>query len=104
MITWLIKSTNEFRLETMSDVEFFHKKLQDMAADGGFLLSSFSWAEKFVKEKGEVVDSYFSVKCTFVFNELKEPENPFTAVEFPRLESNPTIEECIENIDEEEDF
>ena len=82
MITWLIKSTNEFRVETMSDVEEFHQKLQDKAADGGFTLTSFSWAEKFVKEKGEVVDSYFSVKCTFQFNELKEPEKPFTDVDY----------------------
>ena len=57
MIKWLIKSQNEFRLETMSDVEEFHKEMQKKAADEGYTLSSFSWMEKEVKEKGEVVDT-----------------------------------------------
>lgn len=85
MIKWLIKSQNEYRLETMTDVEEFHKQLQKQAADEGYTLSSFSWAEKIVKEKGEVVDTYYQVKCAFVFNTLKEPENPFTKAEYPTV-------------------
>lgn len=105
MIKWLIKSTNEFRVETMSDVEEFHKNLQNMAADGGYTLTNFAWAEKFVKEKGEVVDSYFSVKCTFQFNELKDPENPFTDVDYKLVEGSQEFYDTIEEtVEEEEDF
>lgn len=82
MITWLIKSTNEFRVETMSDVEEFHQKLQDKAADGGFTLTSFSWSAKEKKQGGEVIDEWFIVKVTFVFNDAKEPEQPFNSVEY----------------------
>lgn len=85
MIKWLIKSQNEYRIETMSDVEEFHKQMQNEASDNGYTLSSFSWTEKEVKEKGEVVDSYYQVKVTFVFNVLKDPENPFNSVEYPIL-------------------
>ena len=87
MIKWLIKSQNEFRLETMSDVEEFHKELQKEAENGGYTLTNFSWAEKAIKEKGEIVENYFQVKATFVFNTLKEPENPFTKVEYYKIEN-----------------
>lgn len=85
MIKWLIKSQNEYRLETMTDVEEFHKELQKEAENGGYTLTNFSWAEKAVKEKGEIVETYFQVKATFVFNTLKDPENPFSKVEYPKL-------------------
>lgn len=104
MIKWLIKSTNEFRVETMSDVEEFHKDLQNMAEDGGYTLTSFSWNEKFVKEKGEVVDSYFSVKCTFSFNELKDPDKPFTDVDYKLVEGVKDLYDSIQESEEEEDF
>lgn len=83
MIHFLIKSTNEVRVETMSDVEGFHKELQKKANTEGYTLTNFSWAEKVVKEKGEVVDSYYQVKYTYAFNDLKDPDKPFCDVEFP---------------------
>lgn len=83
MIRWLVKSTNEYRLETMSDVEQFHQKMQQEAEDGGYTLSAFSWTKREKKEKGEIIDEWFVVKVTFVFNDSKEPENPFTKVEYP---------------------
>lgn len=91
MIKWLIKSQNEFRVETMSDVEAFHKDLQEKASNEGYTLSSFSWVEKEIKEKGEVVDTYYQVKCTFIFNAIKDPENPFTKVEYPIYEQTTSL-------------
>lgn len=83
-IHYLIKSQNEFRCEDMIGVEEFHKFLQEKAETEGYTLSAFSWSEKEIKEKGEVVDTYFQVKYTFIFNTLKAPENPFFAVEYPK--------------------
>lgn len=82
MIKWLIKSTNEFRLESMEDVEKFHKELQQEAAANGYTLSTFSWKEVEKKSKGEVIESWFIVKYTFVFNDSKAPENLFTHIEY----------------------
>lgn len=101
MIKWLIKSQNEFRLETMTDVEEFHKEMQRQAADEGYTLSSFSWTKREKKEKGEVIDEWFIVKVAFVFNDGKEPENPFTKVEYP---SYATTYASDENDSEQEDF
>lgn len=85
MITWLIKSQNEYRVDTMPEVEEFHKYLQDKAADEGYTLSSFSWTEKQVKSSGEVIDKYYICKVVNNFNEAKEPDKPFTSVEFPKM-------------------
>lgn len=86
MMPWVIKNTTEYRLETMEEVESFHKKLQEQARSGGYTLTNFSWAEKQVKSKGEALEEYYQVKCTFVFNNLKDPENAFFKVEFPSSE------------------
>ena len=83
MIKWLIKSQNEFRLETMSDVESFHKQVQKEAEDGGYTLTNFAWKEVEKKSKGEVIDSWFIVKYSFVFNDSKDPEKLFTRIEYP---------------------
>lgn len=92
MIKWLIKSQNEFRIETMEDVEKFHKDMQNKAEDEGYTLSSFSWSEKEVKDHGEIVDTYYQVKVTFIFNVLKDPDNPFSDVEYPNYTSEePTM-------------
>lgn len=87
MIKWLLKSTNEFRIETMSDVEDFHQEMQDMAANEGFNLASFSWVKKEKKQGGEIVDEYFVVKVSFTFNDAKDPENQFSRVEYPTYET-----------------
>lgn len=83
-VHWVIKNQTEYRVDSMPEVEDFHKQLQQKAIDEGYTLTNFSWAERAVKEKGEVVDTYYQVKATFVFNTLKDPENPFFNVEFPK--------------------
>ena len=93
MITWVLKNTTEYRVDTMSDVEEFHKKLQEEANENGYNLTGFSWTKKEVIASGEVVDEYFVVKAVNVFNEAKEPENPFLNVEFPKVEVAPVAEE-----------
>lgn len=93
MISWVTKNTAEYRIDTMSEVEDFHKKMQDQAADGGYTLSSFSWTKKEVKAQGEVVDEFFIVKVANVFNDPKNPELPFLSVEFPKLEANDAPQE-----------
>lgn len=76
MLHYLLKSTNEYRFETVEEVEKFHKELQGQAAAVGYQLASFGYVEKEVKGGGEVIDSYFVVKATFVFNSPKDPQLP----------------------------
>ena len=83
MIKYLISSTNEVRLETMDDVEQFHKQMQDKAAEIGCLLASFSWVEKENKKTEEI---YYQVKFKFVFNKLADPEIPYDDIEYKMRE------------------
>ena len=87
MIKYLIKSVNEFRIETMSEIEEFHKQLQSKAENEGFTLGSFSWTEKTTKEKGEVIETYYQVKAQFIFNTLRDPERPLKSIEFNQIDS-----------------
>lgn len=83
MIKYLISATNEVRLETMSDVEEFHKQMQDKAAENGCLLASFSWTEKENKKFEEI---YYQVKFKFVFNKLADPEVPYFDIDYKMAE------------------
>ena len=82
MIKYLIKSTNELRIETKSEVDEFHEKLQTEAADLNCRVTSWQEAEKQKKAGGEVVDEWFIVKYTLTFNDPKNPEIPLKSIEY----------------------
>lgn len=82
MIKYLIKSTNELRIETKSEVDEFHEKLQAEAADLNCRVTSWQEAEKQKKAGGEVVDEWFIVKYTLTFNDPKDPEIPLKSIEY----------------------
>ena len=82
MIKFLIKSTNELRLETKTDVDDFHREIEQQAADNGFTLSSWNETLKEKKQQGEIVEEYYIVKYTFSFNDPKEPERGSKNVEY----------------------
>lgn len=83
IMNWLIKSTNEFRVETLAGVDEFKANLYATANSLGATVSSFNVNLKEVKSKGEIIEEYYQVKYTLVFNELKAPENAFFSVEYP---------------------
>ena len=82
MIKYLIKSTNELRIETKSEVDEFHEKLQAEAADLNCRVTSWQEAEKQKKAGGEVVDEWFIVKYTLTFKDPKDPEVPLKSIEY----------------------
>lgn len=73
----LCKQTLEWRIDDVKNIEPFHQLLLNRANKDGYELSNFSYTVKNVKSKGIVVDSYNIVRCSFTFNEAKEPENAF---------------------------
>lgn len=73
MIKSLIKATNEVRVESESDADEFHKQLQKEAEEIGCTLSTFTKTLRQKKSKGEVIDEYYQIKYTYVFNDIKEP-------------------------------
>lgn len=85
---FLLKTTEEYWIPDLGSVESFHKELQQDAIDQGYQLTAFAYTEKPIKEGKEVVDSYFIVKATKVFDDAKEPEGiPMETVKYERRDS-----------------
>ena len=73
MIKSLIKVTNEVRVETEDDADQFHKELQKEAEEINCTLSTFIKTLRQKKSKGEVIEEYYQIKYTYVFNDIKDP-------------------------------
>lgn len=73
-VKYLIKTTEEYRLESLEDVKQFHEAMEKDATEQDYTLGSFGWIEKPVKEGKEIIDSYFMVKLTKQFDEAKDLE------------------------------
>lgn len=82
---FLLKTTEEYWLSDIDTVKSFHKELQQDAIDQDYQLNGFAYTEKPIKEGKEVVDSYFVVKVTKIFDNAKEPEGvPMESVTYER--------------------
>jgi len=82
---FLLKTTEEYWLSDITTVESFHKELQQDAVNQDYQLTGFAYTEKPIKEGKEVIDSYFIVKVTKVFDDAKEPEGvPMETVTYER--------------------
>ena len=82
---FLLKTTEEYWLSDITTVESFHKELQQDAVNQDYQLTGFAYTEKPIKEGKEVVDSYFIVKVTKVFDDAKEPAGvPMETVTYER--------------------
>ncbi|MEG0153518.1 MAG: hypothetical protein RR744_10175 [Cellulosilyticaceae bacterium] len=70
MSRYLIKSTDYYRIDSLTEVEEFHKELKN---NSKFELDSFGYKQKQVKQKGEIIDEYCLVTVKKIFNDEKEP-------------------------------
>ncbi len=93
---FVIKNTAEYRIDTIDEVVKFRDELQTQAAQDSYSLSAFGYSEKLIKEKGEVVDSYYVVKATFSINDPKEPTVPIFSVKLPYAASEMVSNEEVE--------
>lgn len=82
MLKSLIKATNEIRVETEEEADQFHKELQKEAERIGCILSTFTKTLRQKKSKGEVIDEYYQIKYTYVFNDIKEPYSYLKNIEY----------------------
>ncbi len=82
MLKSLIKATNEVRVETEDEADQFHKELQQEAEKIGCILSTFTKTLRQKKSKGEVIDEYYQIKYTYVFNDIKEPFSYLKNIEY----------------------
>ena len=72
---YLLKVQNVYRVATEQEALNLRERLRDEA--NGTLIA-FSYAVKYVKQKGEIIDEYYVCKATLEFNAEKEPERHVT--------------------------
>ena len=85
MIKYLIKTTEEYWLSTRDDVENFHRAIQEDGEKQGYQVAAFGYTEKPIKEGKEIVDNYYIVKVTKLFDDAKEPEEaPLSQITYDR--------------------
>lgn len=68
----LISYNVVYRVPTVDDVLELREELSNLPNGK---LESFSYTEKYIKEKGQVVEEYQLVKAKIVVNNEKEPES-----------------------------
>ena len=68
---YLLNCVVSYRVHTVEDAEALHDRLKN---DERFECVSFSRTTKYLKVKGEVIDSYEVCKAKLVFTEEKDPE------------------------------
>lgn len=87
MIKYLIKATNEYRVETKDDADALHKQIEEEATNNGWTLSGWNEAYKTRKAQGEIVEEWFICKSTVIFNDAKEPENALKNISYNMFSS-----------------
>ena len=80
---YLITTVETYRVDTQEDAE---KLIKEAKGAKEYSLKKYSSEEKFVKQKGEVVDSWYRVSLTKEWDNEKKPENNFTGIQI----ANPT--------------
>ena len=87
MIKFLIKATNEYRVETKEDADTLHKQIEEEATNNGWVLSGWTETYKNRKSQGEIVEEWFVCKSTVIFNDVKEPDSPLRNIDYNMMES-----------------
>ena len=96
MIKYLIKTTEEYWLSTLDDVENFHRALQEDGEKQGYQVAAFGYSEKPIKEGKEVIDNYYIAKVTKLFDDAMEPaEAPLNTITYDRANAFRDSEENI---------
>ena len=68
---FLISTTEVYRVGTQGEVD---QMIEEAKQDNNFVLIKYSTEVKEVKEKKEVVDTYYKVTLVKSFTDIKEPE------------------------------
>lgn len=82
MIKYLIKSTNEIRVESEEDANELHHFYEKFAHDNDYILNSWTQTLRTKKSGGEIIESWFICKVVLVFNDAKAPNIPLDTIEF----------------------
>ena len=70
MSKYLISTSEIYRIDSENEAK---KAIEEAKKDKNFILTKYVNEYKERKQKGEVIDSYYKLTLTKVFNDIKEP-------------------------------
>ena len=70
MAKYLISVTETYRVDTEAEAA---KIIEEAKVDGKYVLSKYSSVKKERKQKGEIIDEWYRLTLTKVFEDEKEP-------------------------------
>ena len=71
MNKYLISTCETYRVESESAAK---QIIEEAKSDGTFTLLKYTSEYKERKQKGEVIDAYYKITLTKVFNDIKDPD------------------------------
>ena len=75
MSKYLISTTETYRVDTENEAT---KAIEEAKQDGSYILGKYTSEHKERKSKGEVIDEYWKLTLTKIFNDIKEANTPVT--------------------------
>lgn len=75
MAKYLISTIETYRVDTEAEAT---KAIEEAKNDDSYILGKYISEHKERKSKGEIVDEYWKLSLTKLFNDIKEPESIIT--------------------------
>ena len=75
MAKYLISTIETYRVDTEAEAT---KAIEEAKNDSSYTLGKYTSEHKERKSKGEVIDEYWKLSLTKLFNDIKEPESIVT--------------------------
>ena len=72
MSKYLVSTIETYRVDTEAETA---KAIEEAKNDNSYVLGKYTSEHKERKSKGEVVDEYWKLSLTKLFNDIKEPES-----------------------------
>ena len=72
MSKYLVSTIETYRVDTENEAT---KVIEEAKQDGSYTLGKYTNEHKERKSKGEVIDEYWKLTLTKLFNDIKEPDS-----------------------------
>ena len=72
MAKYLVSTTETYRVDTETEAT---QAIEEAKKDGSYVLGKYTSEHKERKSKGEVIDEYWKLTLTKLFNDIKEPDS-----------------------------
>ena len=72
MSKYLVSTTETYRVDTENEAT---KAIEEAKQNGSYVLGKYTSEHKERKSKGEVIDEYWKLTLTKLFNDIKEPDS-----------------------------